>query len=144
MNKELRIKKRGEKLSADSCQLKAKIGFTIIETLVAIAILLLAIVGPLSIASTSLNSAYYAKDQVTAFYLAQEGIEYMRFLRDTNSLNNRFPWNLGIVDGSGFPTCTKNDPCGLDPYNIFTSGNVLAPCETNCTVKFDAQSSLYR
>ena len=36
----------------------------------------------------SLSAAYYARDQVTAFHLAQEGIEAVRAIRDGNILNN--------------------------------------------------------
>lgn len=63
-------------------------GFTLVETLVAISVLLLSLAGPLSIAAQALQGAYYARDQITAFYLAQEGIEYIRAVRDQNYLYN--------------------------------------------------------
>jgi len=61
-------------------------GFSIIETIVAIAILSVALVAPLTLAQRGLNSSIYAKDQVTAFYLAQEAIEYVHYVRDSNNL----------------------------------------------------------
>jgi type II secretory pathway pseudopilin PulG len=61
-------------------------GFTLIETLVAISILMMAIVAPMSLAAQSLGAAYYARDQITAFYLAQEAIEVVRSVRDGNIL----------------------------------------------------------
>lgn len=61
-------------------------GFTLIETLVAISILVLALTGPLTIISQALRSAYYSRDQIVAFYLAQEAVEYIRNVRDENSL----------------------------------------------------------
>lgn len=63
-------------------------GFTLIETLVAISILLLSIIGPMEIAARGLFSAYYARDEIAAYYLAQEGVEYVRNLRDTMYLED--------------------------------------------------------
>jgi prepilin-type N-terminal cleavage/methylation domain-containing protein len=57
-------------------------GFTLIETLVAISLLSIAIVAPMSLTSQSLSAAYYARDQITAFNLAQEGLEAVRAIRD--------------------------------------------------------------
>ncbi len=61
-------------------------GFTLIETLVAVMLLSVAVVAPMSLASRSLGSAYYARDQITAFYLAQEAIEALRSIRDSQIL----------------------------------------------------------
>lgn len=63
------------------------LGFTLIETMVAISLLTIAIVVPMTLASQSLASAYYARDQVTAFYLAQEALEGVRSIRDGNVLS---------------------------------------------------------
>lgn len=68
--------------------IRAREGFTMIETLVAVFILMLAITGPLYFVSQSLQSAYYARDQVTAFYLTQESVELIKNIRDTNALTS--------------------------------------------------------
>jgi prepilin-type N-terminal cleavage/methylation domain-containing protein len=57
-------------------------GFTLIETLVAISLLTIAIVAPMTLTNLSLSGAYYARDQITAYNLAQEGIEAVRAIRD--------------------------------------------------------------
>lgn len=62
----------------------SKSGFTIIETLVAITILMVSVAGPLSIATKALSNARYAKDQMIASFLAQESMEYIKNLRDNN------------------------------------------------------------
>jgi prepilin-type N-terminal cleavage/methylation domain-containing protein len=63
-----------------------KKGFTLIETLVAVTILTLAVAGPLVTASRAVTAAQIARDQLTASYLAQEGIEYVRMMRDNEYL----------------------------------------------------------
>lgn len=56
--------------------------FTLIETMVAISLLVIAIIPPMLLTVQSLASAYYSRDQITAFYLAQEGIEEVHQIRD--------------------------------------------------------------
>lgn len=56
-------------------------GFTIVETLVAITILMIAIAGPLVAASRSLNAALYSRDQMIASFLAQETMEVLKNFR---------------------------------------------------------------
>jgi len=75
-------------------------GFTLIETLVAISILLVSISAPLTIASRSLAASFFARDQITAFYLAQDAVEYIRNARDNNFLSN-VNWLLGFPDTTG-------------------------------------------
>ncbi len=125
----------------------SKSGFTLIETLVAIAILILAIMGPLVIASNSLNSAYYANNQVTAFYLAQEGIEYMRYLRDTNFINQNN--SSGVAWDAGLTGCTTASPCGIDTSNLFVNGKALTTSLNSTNninsfpVQYDPSTSVY-
>jgi prepilin-type N-terminal cleavage/methylation domain-containing protein len=63
-----------------------KAGFTLVETLVAISILVIVIVGPISIAARSMQGAYFSNEQVTAVFLAQEGLESIKRLRDDQAL----------------------------------------------------------
>ena len=67
-------------------------GYSLVEVLIAITILLLAIAGPLTIAAKGLQSSYFARDQLTAFMLAQEGIESIITIR-----NN---WVIAEIKGS--------------------------------------------
>lgn len=59
-------------------------GFTLVESLVAISILVLAIVGPMTIAQNGLTSAFYSRNRMTAVFLAQDAIEYIKGVRDEN------------------------------------------------------------
>jgi len=97
-----------------NCQLptaNSQKGFTLVETLVAIMLLSVAVVAPMSLASKSLGSAYYARDQITAFYLAQEAIEALRSIRDSQIL---------IIAGSssGAPDIFGLIPHQNEPFTV--------------------------
>ena len=61
-------------------------GFTLVEAMIAVTILTFAVAGPLFSASRAIIAAQTARDQLTASYLAQEGIEYVRAMRDNEYL----------------------------------------------------------
>lgn len=85
-------------------------GFTLVETLVAIAVLLLAISGPLTIASRSFFAARFSKDNLTAVYLAGEGVELVRAHRAKNILEGS-DWL------SGLDSCLSGNKCRLHAFN---------------------------
>jgi prepilin-type N-terminal cleavage/methylation domain-containing protein len=107
-------------------------GFTLIETMVAISLLTIAIVTPMSLASQSLSTAYYARDQIAAFHFAQEAIEAVRSVRDGHILNNALTGVqtdllAGIPIGSPFTIDTRNN-------TIEVCGGVCPPLETDGTL----------
>ena len=63
-------------------------GFTLVETLVAISIFTMSILGLLSTLSRGVTDTSYAKQKMVASYLAEEGIEYLRNQRDNYVLYN--------------------------------------------------------
>lgn len=107
-------------------------GFTLVETMVAISILMFAILGPLTIASAGLRNSAYARDQITAYYLAQEGVEYVRYIRDNNYIENERGNGNGWL--SGLENCTAGSlgdfGCALDSVAWFDGGEALIPCQT--------------
>lgn len=126
-------------------------GFTLIETLVAVAIITLAVAGPLYSADRAIVAADGARDQLVASYLAQEGIEYVRAMRDNEYLATYQPtyqagslslsssaWR-NFVNGSdaGSITQCRSTTCTLDPVlrPMGTgSGFALNPCSgSSCT-----------
>ncbi|OGG64259.1 hypothetical protein A3J11_00300 [Candidatus Kaiserbacteria bacterium RIFCSPLOWO2_02_FULL_55_12] len=117
-------------------------GFTLIETLVAITILTLAISGPLFTANRAIVAAENARDQLTALYLAQEGIEYVRMMRDNSYLAayrdrqsgdiSSVAWDTfinGLSDLSSVRQCLAPKFCTLDPMQ--GSISPLASCPGN-------------
>lgn len=64
-------------------------GFTLVEAMFAVFILTFTIVGLMTVVSDSLFAARYARDEITANYLLQEAVDYIRNDRDsTVFLNN--------------------------------------------------------
>jgi len=87
---------------------KSSKGFTVLETIVAISILSLSISGAFSAVQQSLSQATIAKDEVKAFYLAQEAVEIIRNQRDNNQL---IRINIGTGDWLADIARVSTDPC---------------------------------
>lgn len=104
-------------------------GFTLLEALVAISILMVAVVAPITIAQKGLSSAIYSKNQMIASYLAQDAIEYIKNKRDEQTINNsEHLWNNLFSTGGFFSNCMINDPpvpgelgCRIDTINDIVS-----------------------
>lgn len=121
-------------------------GFTILETLVAISILVLALTAPLAIVAQALSSSYYARDQVTAYYLAQEAVEFLRNKRDNAGLQSATTaeeWtSLFFADTSG----TIINPVGVTTLKAYlvrdsSNGYALKQCNSTCPfVKYSPAS----
>ncbi|HEU0085762.1 MAG TPA: prepilin-type N-terminal cleavage/methylation domain-containing protein [Candidatus Paceibacterota bacterium] len=58
-------------------------GFTLVETLIALSIFSTSVVAMMTLLGGGISDINYAKSKMTGTYLAQEGIEYMRNMRDT-------------------------------------------------------------
>jgi len=89
-------------------------GFTLVETLVAISIFTISILALMSVLAKGMSDTNYAKQQMTASYLAQEGIEYIRNMRDTSVLSGSSSldgWNAFI---SKISVCNLEKLCGFD------------------------------
>lgn len=110
---------------------KFNTGFTLVETLVAIMILMASVVLPMSIYSNSITSARSSGSQVTAYYLAQDAMEFIKYKVATN-LNKGDAW----FDG-GLPNCDSG-LCTIDSVN----NNI---CSVGCdsTLLIDSSTGLY-
>ena len=103
------------------------------ETLVAISIFSVSILGLMSILASGISNTNYVKQKVMASYLAQEGIEYIRNMRDNavlytsggnwNSFRNTPNINYPVTaDFAGFSREVWLDKNGLgqDEVKIFS------------------------
>lgn len=130
-------------VTLSACVYNSRTGFTLVETLVAIAILLVIIVGPMSIAQKGIQNAFFAREQLTAVFLAQEAIEGVRELRDNDAIyaygsslfnDDTESW----LSASAIPTACRTSGCAYDNGSI-------EPCNVNndCLLEYDSASGLY-
>jgi prepilin-type N-terminal cleavage/methylation domain-containing protein len=85
-----------------------KKGFTLIETLVAVFILTLALTGPIYIATLAIRSSVESRDNVSAYFLAEEAIEVVRNNRDNKSLQSDVSDANWLSDITGGADCINN------------------------------------
>jgi len=122
-------------LSKEIISQSCRAGFTLIEALVAIFIFSLALVSLITITSRGVTGVAQARNQNIAQFLAQEGIEMTRNMRDTHFLQYLPP--ISLVPSSWMDSiisCSQNSPCFIDLNNgeyTLLSGNsdglVLTP-----------------
>lgn len=98
-------------------------GFTLIETLFAILIFTASIVSLMMLSGRSLASTKGSSDELAARYLAQEGIEVARNVRDSNFVSDQTDWLTGIRD------CTQSAPCSVDVAGVIPA---LVSCGGTC------------
>jgi len=96
-------------------------GFTLIETLVAISIFTMSILALLSLLAQGISDTNYAKKKIIAAYLAQEGVEYIRNMRDTfvlyDPIDSQNGWN-GFSNKLISNSCQNNNGCYFDDQNL--------------------------
>lgn len=94
--------------------------FTLVEVLVSMAIIAIGGIGAFITIQKGITQSAASSSRTVAAYLAQEGIEIVRNIRDTNYLNQRYDiqvsWDSGIPAG----TCLEADY--TSPSLSFCSG----------------------
>lgn len=91
-------------------RIKNNKGFTMAETLVAVFVILVAVLAVYSITQETISKIQQSSLRLTAVYLAQEGIEIVRNIRDANWLSGA-DWDNGLsaCDGVNFYQADYND-----------------------------------
>ncbi|MDP2641470.1 MAG: prepilin-type N-terminal cleavage/methylation domain-containing protein [Candidatus Yanofskybacteria bacterium] len=108
-------------------------GFSIIEVLVALFVLTMGAGAAFVLATGVSSSGSFVKSQLTASYLAQEGIEIVRNIRDSNFLKMRAQggsWDEGLEGCEG--------GCGADYQDA-----QLSPALAAAYLAFDAEEGFY-
>ena len=115
-------------------------GYSLVEVLVAISILLIATVGPMTIAARSLQYAQFSAQQNTAFFLAQEGIEAIFAIRAEAGLAHLAPGGPASwiwTTGSDLSDCRATTGCGIDWRDTSLMSNVVGCNSGGCQIYYD-------
>jgi Tfp pilus assembly protein PilV len=106
------VLKYKEKISLYKKNINSKLvlGFTLVETLVAISIFTISVVSVIVVLGDSLKHINYAKNKVKAVYLAQEGIEFIRNKRDNYVLDPTTP-SLPATKWGNFKAYLTSNTC---------------------------------
>ena len=94
---------------------KSKNGFTLMEGLVAIFLITLGVVGAMSVVNQTTTFTQVTSSRLIGAYLAQEGIEIVRNIRDTNFLKihkgvGGINWDAGLTGCAASCEADYNDP----------------------------------
>jgi prepilin-type N-terminal cleavage/methylation domain-containing protein len=123
---------------------KNQSGYSLVEVLVAITVLLIALVGPLTIAYSGLKRSVQSKDNTMAVFLAQEGIETIVKLREDAALGAAGYDDLSQVWDNVFDTlhsrCSDPSGCGvvISDDGSIAIGSVYECSGSNCQMKYDS------
>lgn len=88
-------------------------GFTLIETLVAVSVISIGFVGALVLLAKSASQASILRQRVTGARLAEEGLEVVRNIRDSNWLRN-LGWRDGLADTGASVALVNYNSLSLD------------------------------
>ena len=119
-------------------------GFTLVETMVAIAIISISIIGPLYSVQQGVVASYVSRDRLVASSLAQEGVEYIHAIRDNNFLyniaNSATPrsWLYGLDGTGGSANCSGTPGCKVDPTQ-----NAITVCSGTCSALNLSSTGVY-
>lgn len=97
--------------------LKTQKGFTLIETLVSVAIFASAITGLIAITAGGISNTNFVKNKFTASYLALEGAEMVHNIRDTSSISD-VDWNSMLNAGGIISVCANGNSCRIDAWEV--------------------------
>lgn len=78
---------------------KPKAAFSLIEIMAVLLIVSLGMVGMVNLATQSIQAQTINRGSIVAYQLAQEGLEIVRQIRDTNWLQGR-NWKTGLASGT--------------------------------------------
>lgn len=109
-------------------------GVTIVEALVAVAIFSTSILGMVSLVASGVSSTNNSKSRIIASYLSQEGVEYIKNMRDTYALYDpsgaQTGWNSFVAKVTG-SSCTTANGCFFNADDLDYTDNSQPITDSN-------------
>ena len=121
-------------------------GFTLLELIVTIGVITVGILGAFTVCISIINYTSLSSSRLTATYLAQEGIETVRNIRDTNLVKQESglstPWDDGLgannweadYNDSNLYLCSS--PCNFDDLNFLKIDGGFYNYDSGTNTKF--------
>ena len=108
-------------------------GFSLLETIFAISILSIGFAGAIALINRTIALGSEVTSQIVAANLAQEGMEVVHNIRNTNWIEQKdapgTPWDDGLSDGIScvqFDSVSLITPCDGEARRLYLAGNRYA------------------
>lgn len=101
-----------------------KTGFSLIEVVIGIAVITLIITAAAEVTRSSIRMGSITSNELIANHLAEEGLEVVRNIRDSNWLRNQ-QWDLGLSDGDYIIEETSEE--NVPPFRLTRSDSAVLP-----------------
>ena len=106
--------------------------FSLLEVIIAVFVVTIGIIGAVNLANNSISAVALSKSQLIATNLAQEGLEIVRNMRDSNWLKD-IDWNTGL-DSCSNGCRVQYDNLGL----LLLSDNPILKINPNDFYQYDS------
>jgi len=117
-----------------------KKGFTLVEAMFAVFILTFTIVGLMTVVSNSLFAARYARDEITANYLLQEVVDYIRNDRDSSVFLKSAEGSSDTLWESFYTKYSLCNDSGSGCILDVSKEEIKSCTETNCYLYYDSSA----
>ena len=118
-------------------------GFTFIETMVAISLIMTSVAIVITMLQTDILVSSVTKNAVAARFLAQEGIEYTRHVRDSHLVDFEKTDDLTIDWLGGLEACYDGTSCIIDTANPTSVTITSCPIEGCPVLKYNKAENRY-
>ncbi len=107
--------------------IKKEEGSLMIESIVAMSLVVIGILGIVSLLARSANISHSTTHSLQATYLAAEGVEIIKNVLDTD-IAEHYPWGTSVKDGT---------------YCVYYDTQTLTPCSSSGGIVYDPTSGFY-